>query len=122
MNGVTVPADTWTNFGSALTFSSTGGVCLLFVSGAAFSYGSYYASATRAVIDGTTSITLGGRADDSGGDNGNPFSGVNGVPLVLAAGTHTIQVQIYLRGASGTCYCRPAIPTEFFAVRVVEFS
>jgi hypothetical protein len=126
LNGAT-PANTWLDVISNQTFtvSSSSSLIHIMVGGVINFIPSTYAnSVTRLVIDsgGSTLYKYLGGGIPASNEYFNLLSGVCTVVLSgLAAGTHTVKLQMFST-TSGNAYCRPATYPgyEFLHIRVVE--
>lgn len=124
LSGAALAATTWTNAIADQSFSVNSATSYLIVEVRAAILGNGAAItqyATRALMDGASPVPLAGAAHAAGGyavASGAAFQ-ANG----LAAGAHTIRVQVYATAAT-TVYCRAAsFPSqEWLAIRVWELS
>ena len=114
----------WANAVPVVNFTTTASnsVVEISVSGSAIIGTAAGSCASSAVIDGSTRIMLGGSAIPTS-SYGNPFAG-NGTIKVnnLAAGAHTVQIQV-ISSVANTSYLRAATnpPYEFLRLTVTEW-
>jgi hypothetical protein len=128
INGVALTATTWTDTFANQTFTvdDPNSVVEISVGGYAQVYGATNQGSSRIVIDSAgTPITkmLGSMVEGSSVVGVNILAGTNIIPLTgLAAGPHTIKVQVWAGGAGSSLYCRASsFPNnEFLNIRVLE--
>lgn len=131
INGVALTVNAWNSIASAaaLTVDRTGSLVAIDVQASAWvnnasGSGNFYS--WRVLIDGVTSKLMGGGIfRDSTKDNiHNPFIGAATAWIPgLAAGAHTVQLQINPDATATTLtfFCRPAtVPREFLQIQVTE--
>ena len=134
-SGVSVSADTWTDLGTAQSFTVTSATSLILITarGGVFlrqATGGQFSVAARLNIDGSASKILGQWGDSylydtAGGQKwgASPLNGAAGVVIgTLSAASHTVKVQVYSRGFAATMYCRASsFPvTEGLGIQVLQ--
>lgn len=129
-NGLAIGNGSWSDLCSNQNFSVSGGTAALLevsMRGAALcGFGVAAEIASRLNIDsGGTPVYAKMNGTTTGGGAGviNPIGGGKFWLTGLAAGTHTVKVQLFADAASNVAYCRcSSFPnTESLAIQVVEF-